>query len=404
VKRRIVNRQKDRQCWLWLALIVLTGLRASAGSIHYERLSTPENIPHVFPWDYQGLRLLSEFPLNYELVFGGQTAFTLSSGSSFTITPALSNAVLAVRSGPNDLGGLVVPLKQGQKIGSDALGYEWLAADDSWLGPVGSTFTASRASGVIGQPFLTVGYFTGVESAYAGLQFQLAGETHYGWVRVGAPMIGFNGGWIYDFAYETRPNTPILAGAGAPLRVTLNANLRGENEVPPNRSTHSGTASFTLEGSNLWYIVRFDAGFTPRAAGIYKPAKPRLIPLRLIADLPLYLLPGNSISGQVTLNKKQIAELLAGCFCINVKTAAYPRGELRGQILPLDDNHDGVPDDVEAYIQLACPCDASWKNHGQYVDRVRRAAWPFAHSQLISLRQYFHIIQQAAHSDCGKRK
>jgi hypothetical protein len=58
------------------------------------------------------------------------------------------------------------------------------------------------------------GYFTGVESAYIGLQFQDAGQT-YGWARAGAPVIGINGGWVYDYAYETTPNTPIFAGQRA---------------------------------------------------------------------------------------------------------------------------------------------------------------------------------------------
>ena len=61
---------------------------------------------------------------------------------------------------------------------------------------------------------MTMGYFTGMESAYIGLQFQIAGQTYYGWARAGAPVVGINGGWIYDYAYETVPNTPILAGEG----------------------------------------------------------------------------------------------------------------------------------------------------------------------------------------------
>jgi hypothetical protein len=48
----------------------------------------------------------------------------------------------------------------------------------------------------------------------------LNGETHYGWVRVGAPLAFFNGGWLYDYAYETRPDTPIVAGA-KPVPVPL---------------------------------------------------------------------------------------------------------------------------------------------------------------------------------------
>lgn len=99
---------------------------------------------------------------------------------------------------------LVIPHQAGDLISSDAGPYGWTGET--------SVFTASRDSGIPGQPPLTIGYFTGVESAFAGLRFQIAGQTHYGWVRVGAPIVGINGGWIYDFAYETRPNTPLVAG------------------------------------------------------------------------------------------------------------------------------------------------------------------------------------------------
>lgn len=30
---------------------------------------------------------------------------------------------------------------------------------------------------------------------------------------MGAPLPFVNGGWLYDYASETRPDTPILAGA-----------------------------------------------------------------------------------------------------------------------------------------------------------------------------------------------
>jgi len=64
------------------------------------------------------------------------------------------------------------------------------------------------------------GYFIGLDSAYAGLQFSLADGTHYGWVRISLPSRtsggGYpcapNGGWVYGFAWDTRPDTPMVAG------------------------------------------------------------------------------------------------------------------------------------------------------------------------------------------------
>jgi hypothetical protein len=89
-----------------------------------------------------------------------------------------------------------VPLAAGQPIGPDAGG-------NSWLGNIlgGDTLTAARDGGIIGEPPLTVGYFTDIESAYIGLQFQQDGQTYNGWARAGAPIVGINGGWVYDYAY-----------------------------------------------------------------------------------------------------------------------------------------------------------------------------------------------------------
>ncbi len=56
------------------------------------------------------------------------------------------------------------------------------------------------------------GYWQGREG-YTGIEFLIEGQAHYAWIRVGAPFEGAHGGYIYDYAYETRVNTPILAGA-----------------------------------------------------------------------------------------------------------------------------------------------------------------------------------------------
>src|SRR6516225_2336239 len=50
-----------RRCLLWQVLASVS-LTQVAAAIVYRHLSTPEAIPHVFFWDYQGLRLEGEFP------------------------------------------------------------------------------------------------------------------------------------------------------------------------------------------------------------------------------------------------------------------------------------------------------------------------------------------------------
>jgi hypothetical protein len=54
-------------------------------------------------------------------------------------------------------------------------------------------------------------------AAYLGVQFQISGETHYGWVQLGATTNDFVGAPnqidLMAFGYETNPNTGIGAGA-----------------------------------------------------------------------------------------------------------------------------------------------------------------------------------------------
>ena len=202
------------RCWLVPALAVLLTLGNDARGQGIIYAQFPATGGNTFPYDANGERVWSptpDFPQTANIVINGQVAFTFYSGVVFSIQPSSLNAVIAVQPYlPNDPTSEAIPLSAGQQIGPDAAGYNWLP---NILG--GAVLTSARDSGTIGQGPLTDGYFTGVESAYIGLQFQDAGQTYYGWARAGAPVIGINGGWVYDYAYETTPNTPIFAGQGA---------------------------------------------------------------------------------------------------------------------------------------------------------------------------------------------
>jgi hypothetical protein len=202
-----------RQHWRWLVLPLLALLPLCAqaqGTIVHRQLSTPNPDPN-FPWDFQGLRLLSGFdPIYYDMDLNGDGSPEYRFGSAnaslggFSIQGASGAAVLSHRSLN---AAFVVPLDSLSPIGADPGGFDWTRHGSPSDGLVpSSTFTACVDIGCIG-------LFTGLESAYAGLQFQIDGQTHYGWARVGAPLGGLNGGWIYEYAYDTRPGVPILAGA-----------------------------------------------------------------------------------------------------------------------------------------------------------------------------------------------
>jgi hypothetical protein len=173
----------------------------------------PPGVSHL-PWDYLGTQVGSpDFPI----VINGQTVLTFSApqaagqSSAFLVHPSSLCAVIGIQphitSNPLDPTMFPIPLSAGTEIGADAAGY-------SWLGDVGGggELTVARDGATVGQPPLTEGYFTGLESAYLGFDFQQGGETYYGWAQIGCPVVGLNVGWIYDYAYQTLPNTSIFAG------------------------------------------------------------------------------------------------------------------------------------------------------------------------------------------------
>ncbi len=53
-------------------------------------------------------------------------------------------------------------------------------------------------------------------------------------------------------------------------------------------------------------------------------------------------------------------------------------------------------------ISDLCPCEADWRNHGQYVSCVAHAAQEFRNLGLITGAQVGSIVSAAAQSDCGK--
>ncbi len=114
--------------------------------------------------------------------------------------------------------------------------------------------------------------------------------------------------------------------------VALTTQLRGANEVPPNASPASGSvdAMFNKDTNLLRWKVNY-AGLSGAAtAGHFHG------PAAVSANAGVALgWPGpisNGMEGSATLTPAQAADLMAGRWYANVHTAAFPGGEVRGQM------------------------------------------------------------------------
>jgi hypothetical protein len=122
-----------------------------------------------------------------------------------------------------------------------------------------------------------------------------------------------------------------MAPAARAEMITVKAELKGSNEVPPNNSTATGAATATLDTQTrvLTYRITFSGMSGPVVgahfhgpsaaggnAGIALPIKSTQSP----------------IEGTATLTENQATDLVAGKWYANLHTAANPGGELRGQM------------------------------------------------------------------------
>jgi hypothetical protein len=122
-----------------------------------------------------------------------------------------------------------------------------------------------------------------------------------------------------------------ITGARAET-ITLKADLKGSNEVPPNSSPASGKAEATLNTDTkvlTWTITFKDLTGPAVAAHFHGPGEPGknagiALPFKTVQS---------PIEGTATLNETQVSDLLAGKWYANIHTAANPGGELRGQMV-----------------------------------------------------------------------
>src|SRR2546425_2251697 len=237
--------------------------------------------------------------------------------------------------------------------------------------------------------------------------------------------------------------------------IQLGAELNGANAVPPNNSPFhakaavvfgttyvGGFAQFgtipptgVLTSNTLEVLVYFvssnlvnDLGISPSTAAIQGEAGNVITnldsgspnPSILVAAGPnVLVLP---FSDFFVIAPEQRADLLAGKWYIHVSATNsagndYPGGAIRGQILPVDSDNDGVPDYLDqcpntpagavvgangCSIDQLCPCDGPWRNHAEYLRCLRDVVATFVSERLVSAAEGRAILGQGERSNCGK--
>ncbi|MES2980313.1 MAG: CHRD domain-containing protein [Pseudomonadota bacterium] len=114
--------------------------------------------------------------------------------------------------------------------------------------------------------------------------------------------------------------------------VAFTTQLRGANEVPPVASAGSGQVDAVLNKETN--VLRWKLSYTgltgPATAGHFHG--PAAVGANAGVVLPFPGRPTSPMEGSATLTPAQAADLMAGRWYANVHTAAFPGGEIRGQM------------------------------------------------------------------------
>lgn len=147
--------------------------------------------------------------LGIDMDSNGSDDFVLEAFTSFKIYSTVGGRSIGIPKGGNDLGADSIPLLEGFEIHSllpEPL--EWVNSTQGMFNWIGAALHTRNFSG-------SAGYWNpppgSLMTAYLGVEFDIDGADHYGWIRLTVGGAG-NGGVVHDWAYNTVPGETILAG------------------------------------------------------------------------------------------------------------------------------------------------------------------------------------------------
>jgi hypothetical protein len=113
------------------------------------------------------------------------------------------------------------------------------------------------------------------------------------------------------------------------------ATLTGAQEVPPVATSATGQAELFFNSNTnrlRWKVTHSGLSAPPTGGHIHGPAGPGAnagIVIPFTGNLA-----GTIEGGEIQLNPQQVNELMSGMWYVNIHTARYPAGEIRGQLRP----------------------------------------------------------------------
>jgi CHRD domain len=128
-------------------------------------------------------------------------------------------------------------------------------------------------------------------------------------------------------------NQTMHSSPAAATTRSFSATMTAGQEVPPNASPGTGSASVTLDpdGTLHWTVSYQNLTGPATAAHFHGPAMPGMN-AGVVVNIG-GTAPANPMQGTAHLNTTQVADLVAGRWYVNVHTTANPNGEIRGQVV-----------------------------------------------------------------------